>query len=35
VDLAALAGNRINGTTIPLYDKRSDLYGNELHIVDI
>lgn len=35
VDLAALAGNRLNGTTIPLYDKRSDLYGRELQIVDL
>lgn len=35
VDLAALAGNRINGTTIPLYDKRTELYGNAVQIVDL
>lgn len=35
VDLAALAGNRINGTTIPLYDKRTELYGNAVQIVEL
>lgn len=35
VDLAALAGNRINGTTIPLYDKRAELYGNAVQIVEL
>lgn len=35
VDLAALAGNRINGTTIPLYDKRTELYGNPVQIIDL
>ncbi|HRK56474.1 MAG TPA: carbon-nitrogen hydrolase family protein [Burkholderiaceae bacterium] len=33
VDLDALAQNRINGTTIPLYDKRRDFYGNAVQIV--
>ncbi len=33
VDLAALAQNRLNGTTIPLYDKRRDIYENPVEIV--
>lgn len=33
VDLDALAQNRINGTTIPLYDKRRDFYGNAVELV--
>jgi predicted amidohydrolase len=33
VDLAKLVNNRINGTTIPLYDKRQDVYDNAVEIV--
>jgi len=33
VDLDALAQNRINGTTIPLYDKRREVYQNPVEIV--
>ena len=33
VDLDALAQNRINGTTIPLYDKRHEIYLNPVEIV--
>ena len=33
VDLDALAQNRINGTTIPLYDKQRDVYMNKVEIV--
>ncbi len=33
VDLDTLAQNRINGTTIPLYDKRHELYQNPVEIV--
>ena len=33
VDLDALAQNRLNGTTIPLYDKRRDLYLDQVEIV--
>lgn len=35
VDLALLGENRINGTTIPLLDKRKDLYGTELKRVQV
>jgi predicted amidohydrolase len=34
VDLSKLVSNRINGTTIPLYDKRHDVYDNEVDIVN-
>lgn len=33
VDLDALAQNRLNGTTIPLYDKRREVYENPVEIV--
>ena len=33
VDLDALMQNRINGTTIPLYDKRREVYQNPVEIV--
>ncbi|MBA4256637.1 MAG: acyltransferase [Polaromonas sp.] len=33
VDLAKLVNNRINGTTIPLYDKRQDVYDNAVEVV--
>ena len=33
VDLAKLVNNRVNGTTIPLYDKRIDVYDNDVEIV--
>ena len=33
VDLAKLVNNRVNGTTIPLYDKRTDIYDDEVEIV--
>ena len=33
VDLDALAQNRINGTTIPLYDKRHEIYLDPVEIV--
>lgn len=33
VDLDALAQNRINGTTIPLYDKRREVYQDPVDIV--
>ena len=33
VDLNILAQNRINGTTIPLYDKRREIYQNPVDIV--
>lgn len=33
VDLDALMQNRINGTTIPLYDKRREVYQNPVQIV--
>ena len=33
VDLDALAQNRLNGTTIPLYDKRQDIYLDQVEIV--
>lgn len=34
VDLNILAQNRINGTTIPLYDKRREIYQNPVDIVN-
>ncbi len=33
VDLDALTQNRLNGTTIPLYDKRRDIYLDQVDIV--
>lgn len=33
VDLGKLVSNRVHGTTIPLYDKRSDIYDNIVEIV--
>ena len=33
VDLAKLVSNRVNGTTIPLYDKRKDVYDNGVEII--
>ena len=35
VELEALERNRINGTTIPLYDKRSDVYANQVEIIKV
>lgn len=33
VDLGKLVSNRINGTTIPLYDKRIDVYDNDVDVI--
>ena len=33
VDLGKLVTNRVNGTTIPLYDKRVDVYANAVELV--
>ena len=33
VDLGKLVSNRVNGTTIPLYDKRLDVYDNAVEVV--
>ena len=33
VDLAKLVANRVNGTTIPLYDKSKDVYSNTVSVV--
>jgi predicted amidohydrolase len=33
VDLGKLVTNRVNGTTIPLYDKRVDIYNNDVEVV--
>ena len=33
VDLGKLVSNRVNGTTIPLYDKRIDVYDNQVDVV--
>ncbi len=33
VDLAKLVSNRVNGTTIPLYDKRVDVYDNAVEVI--
>ncbi len=33
VDLSRLVDNRISGTTIPLHDKRIDVYENEVEVV--
>ena len=35
VELETLERNRINGTTIPLYDKRSDVYANQVEIIKV
>lgn len=34
VDLSKLVTNRVNGTTIPLYDKRVDVYENEVEVIE-
>lgn len=33
VDLQDLVSNRLSGTTIPLYDKRKDVYENPVEVV--
>lgn len=33
VDLGKLVMNRVSGTTIPLYDKRVDVYNNDVEVV--
>ena len=35
LDLETLSENRINGTTIPLYDKRTDIYDNKVEIISV
>jgi predicted amidohydrolase len=35
VHLPLLEGNRVNGTTIPLYDKRKDVYEHPVEIVKV
>jgi predicted amidohydrolase len=35
LDLDTLSENRINGTTIPLYDKRTDIYDNKVEIISV
>ena len=35
VNVDNLAHNRVNGTTIPLYDKRHDVYENPVQVVEI
>ncbi len=35
LDLETLTENRINGTTIPLYDKRTDVYDNPIEVVSV
>ena len=35
VHLPSLEGNRVNGTTIPLYDKRKDVYENPVEVVKV
>tara|TARA_R110002073_G_scaffold254322_2_gene416953 strand:- start:78 stop:797 length:720 start_codon:yes stop_codon:yes gene_type:complete len=35
VDLNDLISNRTNGTTIPLYDKRKDIYDNPVEIISV
>ena len=35
VDLKDLETNRIKGTTIPLYDKRKDIYDNPVELVKV
>ena len=35
VDLQDLVTNRLSGTTIPLYDKRKDVYENAVEIVAV
>lgn len=35
VDLNDLVTNREKGTTIPLYDKRKDIYANQVEIIDL
>jgi hypothetical protein len=33
VDLGKLVTNRVMGTTIPLYDKRVDVYYNQVEVI--
>ncbi|MBL8476644.1 MAG: carbon-nitrogen hydrolase family protein [Methyloversatilis sp.] len=35
VDLNDLQGNRLNGTTIPLYDKRKDVYEHPVEVIKL
>ncbi|MGH8679655.1 MAG: hypothetical protein ACREUQ_15070 [Burkholderiales bacterium] len=35
LDLETLTENRINGTTIPLYDKRTEVYDNPIEVVSV
>ena len=35
VSIDNLTQNRVNGTTIPLYDKRHDVYTNDVEIIPI
>ena len=35
VHLPLLEGNRVNGTTIPLYDKRKDVYENAVEVIKV
>ena len=35
VDLQDLEANRIKGTTIPLYDKRKDVYDHPVEVVTV
>ncbi|OYW32159.1 MAG: hypothetical protein B7Z51_03830, partial [Methyloversatilis sp. 12-65-5] len=35
VDLNDLQGNRLNGTTIPLYDKRKDVYEHPVEVIKV
>lgn len=35
VNVDNLMQNRVNGTTIPLYDKRHDVYDNEVEVIEI
>ena len=35
VDLADLESNRLSGTTIPLYDKRKDVYEHPVEIIKV
>ena len=35
VDLKDLQSNRLNGTTIPLYDKRKDVYEHPVEVIKI
>jgi hypothetical protein len=35
VNIDNLTHNRVNGTTIPLYDKRHDVYDNPVDLVSL